>query len=210
MEKTAGVKCALVITGGYCNTELVKTVLPSSVGLIIAADSGYETALRLGITPDALLGDFDSLKIPLPDGVEIVRVPCEKDVTDTMLACEYATDRGYREITIIGGTGGRADHALSNILYLEELRRAGIRVTLTDGENTVAVLLDESVTVPADGGYFSVFALDSCVVTETDCKYPLTRATLVRQHPYAVSNEVVGDSATVTAEGAALLVRSRK
>lgn len=211
MEKTMNDrKTALVITGGYCNVEAAKNLLPESVDLKIAADSGYMTAKKLGITPDITMGDFDSYKDKLPPEMNTLRVACEKDVTDTMLACEYAKDNGCRYITIVGGTGGRIDHSISNVFYLEDLRRQGIRVKLTDGENTVQVILDETVTVKADGGYFSIFALDKCTVTEYECKYPLNNATLVRQRPYAVSNEVEGDYAVIKIEGAALLVTSKR
>ena len=211
MEKTVNtVKSALVITGGYCNIEKAKLVIPSSSDLTIAADSGYATAKKLGITPEITLGDFDSYKDSLPAEMNILRVPCEKDVTDTMLACEFAKDNGCGDITIIGGTGGRIDHSISNVFYLEDLRRQGVRVKLTDGENTVQVIIDETVKLSANGGYFSVFALEECTVTETGCKYPLNRANLVRQRPYAVSNEVVGEYATVTVEGAAILVTSMR
>lgn len=211
MEKTMNDrKTALVITGGYCNVEAAKNLLPESVDLKIAADSGYMTVQKLGITPDITMGDFDSYKDKLPPEMNTLRVACEKDVTDTMLACEYAKDNGCRYITIVGGTGGRIDHSISNVFYLEDLRRQGIRVKLTDGENTVQVILDETVTVKADGGYFSIFALDKCTVTEYGCKYPLNNATLVRQRPYAVSNEVEGDYAVIKIEGAALLVTSKR
>ncbi len=207
MEKTMS-QTALVITGGYCNTDLVAAHLPVSVDLTVAADSGYETACRLGIRPDIVMGDFDSYRGELPPDMQVLRVAREKDVTDTMLACEYAREHGCNYITIVGGTGGRIDHSVSNVFYLEALRRRGVRVRLTDGENTVQMMLDETVTVPGTGGYFSVFALDSCVMTITGCRYPLDHVTLVRQNPYAVSNEVVGSAAFVTVEGAALLVTS--
>ena len=212
MEKTNDLipKTALVITGGYCNVDTVRKVLPVDVDLTIAADSGYATAQKLGITPDITMGDFDSYRDALPTGMNVLRVACEKDVTDTMLACEYAKEHGCRYITIIGGTGGRIDHSLSNVLYLEGLRKEGVRVKLTDGENTVQMILDETVTVQNDGGYFSVFALDTCVVTQTGCKYPLDRAQLIRQMPYAVSNEVVGEYAVIDVEGIAILVMSKK
>ena len=210
METTSGMKTALVITGGYCNIELAKAMIPSHSDLIIAADSGYDTAEKLGIKPDIAMGDFDSMKGRLPEGLETLRVACEKDVTDTMLACEYAKDCGCREITIIGGTGGRIDHSLSNVFYLEELKRAGIRATLTDGANTVCVIEDECVKIPASGGYFSIFAVSKCTVTESGCKYPLNNATLVRERPYALSNEVTGSEATLTVEGTAILVTSRR
>ncbi len=203
-------KTALVITGGYCNIDEVKPFLPVAVDLTIAADSGFATARALGVTPDITMGDFDSYRDSLPPEMTILRVACEKDVTDTMLACEYAKDHGCRYITIVGGTGGRIDHSLSNVFYLEDLRRQGIKVRLMDGENTVQVIVDETVTVKNRGGYFSVFALDQCVITETGCRYPLNRANLVRRRPYAVSNEVVGEYAEITVEGAALLVTSKR
>ncbi|MBQ8513312.1 MAG: thiamine diphosphokinase [Clostridia bacterium] len=207
MEKTM---TALVITGGYCNVQRAKKMLPVSADLVIAADSGYATAQELGITPDITMGDFDSYREALPPQMKILRVPCEKDDTDTMLACEYARDHGCTYITIVGGTGGRIDHSISNVFYLEDLRRQGIRVKLTDGENTVQVIMDETVTVQNDGGYFSIFALDTCVVSLTGCKYPLSRAQLIRQRPYAVSNEVTDECAVVTVQGSVLLVTSRR
>lgn len=210
METTAGIKTALVITGGYCNTELAKSMIPEKADLIIAADSGYDTAERLGIKPDIAMGDFDSLSGRLPEGLETLRVACEKDVTDTMLACEYAKDNGCREITIIGGTGGRIDHSLSNVFYLEELYDEGIRAKLTDGANCVRIIADETVTIPAFGGYFSIFAVSECFVTESGCKYPLNDAKLVRERPYALSNEVTADEAVLTVRGKAILVTSRR
>ncbi len=219
MEKTVNdifgknknnMKTALVITGGYCNISEVKKLLPEAVDLIVAADSGYATAEKLGIVPDITMGDFDSYREKLPPEMNILRVACEKDVTDTMLACEYANDNGCRFITIIGGTGGRIDHSISNVFYLEDLRRRGVKIKLTDGENSVQVIIDETVTVPSDGGYFSVFALDKCIITESGCKYPLNCAELVRSRPYAVSNEVSGECAVITVEGAALLVTSKR
>ena len=211
METSAERKMtALIFTGGYCNTDRVRRYLPEDPGLTIAADSGLRTAEKLGIVPDIVMGDFDSYTARLPDSVPVYSVPAEKDVTDTMLACDYAAERGFCELLIVGGTGGRIDHELSNVLYLERLRRRGIRALLTDGDNSVRVLLNEAAEIPDEGGYFSVFALDRCIVTETGCKYPVDRAELVRENPFAVSNEVAGACARVEVKGVALLVTSRK
>ncbi|MBQ7921931.1 MAG: thiamine diphosphokinase [Clostridia bacterium] len=208
-----GSKIAVVFTGGACNLDNI--TLPENADMILAADSGYHKAAALGIKPHKLVGDFDSLfdgrqAEALPEGMEIYQSPCEKDETDTMLACEIAVEAGAEEILIIGGTGGRADHGLSNILYLENLDRRGIRVLLTDGENRIQVRHDCTVKLPDRKGYFSVFALDTCVVTLTGCKYPLTDAKLERAMPYAVSNEVVGEEAVITLTGYAVIMESKK
>lgn len=201
-------KKALIITGGYINFSRID-ITPSEYELIIAADSGYISAEKLHITPSIILGDFDSAAVP-PTAAELIIVPAEKDETDTMLACTVAIERGANELLILGGTGGRADHFLSNLFLLESLCDNGVKATLTDGENTLRIIRDESVSVADRGGYFSIFALDTCEVTLTNCKYPLDRCTLTRTNPFAVSNEVIGDNATVTISGKAILCESTK
>ena len=201
-------KKALIITGGYLHAEKI-TADPDAFDCIIAADVGHLAAQKLHISPDMILGDFDSSKMPHTNA-EILKVPAEKDETDTMLACKVAVERGATELLILGGTGGRADHFLSNLFLLESLCDNGITVSLTDGENTLRILRDETVTVPNRNGYFSLFALDTCTVTIRECKYPLAEYTLTRTNPFAVSNEVVGDAATVTVKGKVILCESSK
>lgn len=94
-------KQALIITGGYCNTQRI-TLDINHFFLKIAADSGYSTAKKLGIVPDIIVGDFDSLREPLPSGAQVIRVPAEKNVTDTMLACMTAVEHGAKDILIVG------------------------------------------------------------------------------------------------------------
>ena len=201
-------KNALIFTGGYLNMKKV-AVDPTNFDLILAADSGYLHAKKMHITPHIVLGDFDSAPIPQTNA-ELLQVSAEKDVTDTMLACTVAIERGATKLTILGGTGGRADHFLSNLFLLESLCDKGIAVSLTDGENTLRILQDETVQVPNRGGYFSLFALDTCTVTLQGCKYPLTDFVLSRANPFAVSNEVVGETATVSVIGKAILCESSK
>lgn len=203
---------AWIFTGGDWHQDKCLSLLSAlpKPQIIFAADAGYKKALAAGIMPDYVVGDFDSMEKPtdLPDRVTLVTVPCEKDDTDTMLACSMAVEKGAGSLLILGGTGGRADHGLSNILYLETLCDRGISALLTDGENRIQVLRDATVTLPDRGGYFSVMSLsDTCVVSLTGCQYPLSHATLQRKLPYAVSNAVLpGGVATVTIEDGTAVV----
>ncbi len=203
-------KRAVILTGGECHTErlLASGILPEDA-LVIAADSGYLKAKPLGLKPHIMVGDFDSIPahaMPTDAEVpEIITAPAEKDETDTMLACEIAIARGCTSILIAGGFGGRCDHELSNIFWLENLKLRGVDAVMTDGNGQISVIRDETVTLPRCGGYFSVFSLDECTVTLSGCKYPLDNAVLRRFLPYAVSNEITADSAVVTVEGTAIL-----
>ena len=106
---------AFIYTGGSIYAENI-TEHPKGDDLIIAADSGYMNAKALGVTPDLLLGDLDSLgDIKPPKTAEILQVPAEKDFTDTQLAVDTAIKKGASEIIIVGGLSGRLDHTLANI-----------------------------------------------------------------------------------------------
>ena len=201
-------KKALIITGGYLNAGAT-TIKQAYFDLILAADSGYLHAEKLHITPHIILGDFDSAPVPQTNA-ELLQVPAEKDETDTMLACKVAIEHGATDLLILGGTGGRADHFLSNLFLLESLCDQGVSAVLSDGENTLRILQNETTTVTNHSGYFSLFALDSCTITMNGCKYPLTDYTLTRTNPFAISNEIVGETATVAVIGKAILCESKK
>ena len=209
-DKNTGRKWALILTGGECDTDaLLRNVGLPFDPLIIAADSGYLKAEPLGLSPHVLVGDFDSIPAEAMPGEgevpEIIKAPCEKDETDTMLACEIALERGCNSIFIVGGFGGRCDHELSNIFWLENLKDRGIQAVMTDGISVLSVIRDETVEIPRHEGYFSLFALDCCTVTLSGCKYPLDRAELRRNLPYAVSNEITEEKAVIAVEGTAIL-----
>ncbi len=199
-------KRAVIFTGGHCDTSLL---LPEDLvgDLVIAADSGWLTAKKCGTVPHIIAGDFDSSSVPHIPDAEIIRVPAEKDDTDTMLACNLAVDRGMNTLCIIGGTGGRTDHTLSNIFFLENLLRRGIKAVITDGNNRIRILQNEVCVLPKSRFfYFSLLSLDRTIATAQGCKYPLTDATLTRDEPYAVSNEITDAAATITAAGAPLVL----
>ncbi len=201
-------KKVVIICGGECHVELISRDVFDDA-YVIAADSGCDTAEKLGILPDLVIGDFDSAK-RLPEGVKIIRALPEKDDTDTMLAIKHALDEGAAEITVIGGGGGRCDHLLSNIFMLEFLSDRNVKAELNDGLNRIFLLHDGEATLKNESGYFGVLALEDSVVTLTGCKYPLHKADLIRSNPFAVSNEVTSEEAKIIVSGKALVVITRE
>ena len=204
---------AFIYTGGAVHTAFV-TEHPKADDLCIAADAGYRTACTLGERVDVLLGDFDSLgEPPVDESFEILRVPAEKDLTDTQLAVELALDRGAEEIFIIGGLTGRLDHTLSTLAILEDLYARGVHGTITDGQSRVRYLCSSSTLVARSAySYLSLVAADDVVkgVTVEGCKYPLTRATLHRRRQFAVSNEITGNVAFLSVKkGGIYVIESR-
>ena len=192
---------AFIYTGGAIAEKNISE-RPEEDDLVIAADSGYHNAKKMGAVPQLLLGDFDSLnkEEKLPDDLEILQVPAEKDDTDTQLAVKVAIERGAKQIVIIGGLDGRLDHTLSNLAILEELSSKHIHSIITNGQNRVRFIRDNGVLLLRENfRYFSILAADPVVkgVTVDGCKYPLKKAKLLRTNQYAVSNEIVGNCALI-------------
>ena len=102
----------------------------------VAADSGLDLALALGLSPDLVVGDMDSLSRPsLLDSLpseRVLRYPCDKDETDTEIGLQTLQERGYGEVTILGGGGGRLDHLLGVLMLFR--RDAPPSRWLTDRE----------------------------------------------------------------------------
>lgn len=176
-------------------------------GIVIAADRGLEFALAAGITPDIAAGDFDSSHIMPPEGMERVRVPAEKDVTDAWLAAEIAIERGCTELRFFCALGGRADHSAANLQMLYSLRMRGIRAEIFGERERIFLLRDETTWIERFDGYLSVFAFGgNAVASETGVKYPLDHAELFPYYPLGVSNEVSAPIAEITAHSGTLMI----
>ena len=203
---------AFIYTGGAICADRI-TEHPKGDDLRIAADGGYHNARLLGETPDLLLGDFDSLgSCEIPDKVERLQVPAEKDFTDTQLAVDTALKKGASEIVIIGGLDGRLDHTLSNLAILEDLGKKRVHAVITNGFNRVRYLDSTSTLIGRSGfRYLSLLALTEKVkgVSIEGCKYPLKNATLERSFQFAVSNEITGNCALISVrKGSVYVVES--
>ena len=203
---------AFIYTGGEIFKENI-TEHPKSDDICIAADGGYMNALALGEKVHILLGDFDSFTQKLPEDVEVLRVPAEKDFTDTQLAVNTAREKGADEIMIIGGLCGRLDHTLSNLSILDDLGAHKIHAVITDGRNRVRYLNSTSTLIAKSGyKYVSILAISKKLkgVSVEGCKYPLSNATLTRSYQYAVSNEITGNCALISVrKGECYIVESK-
>lgn len=183
---------------------------PRPGDLQIAADAGLRLCRQLGRTPDLVLGDFDSMDVSEAPA-DALRVPVEKDDTDTGLALREGLRRGCREFFIYGGTGGRRlDHTLANLQSLAFLRENGARGWLYDRDFVYTVIKNETLTLrrEVDWGLVSLFALGDRArgVTLTGLQYPLDHAELTCAFPLGVSNHFAEERAAVTVEDGLLLV----
>ena len=177
--------------------------------MIIAADGGYD-ALRLnGYTPDLLIGDFDSIKAEIPEGVKTKKHPKEKDETDMFLAYLEGARLGYTEFVMLGATGGRLDHTYANLSLLLYAKEKGHNVTAIDGHGIILCLKNESIALAGNpGATFSVFAIggEAHGVSIKGAKYEAEDVDLTPAFPLGVSNEFTDTDARISVRDGALLI----
>ena len=196
-------RCLIFCAGGF-----EKLALPvAQDDYILAADGGLAHLGKLGLTPDGIIGDFDSLGY-IPQGAQVF--PVEKDDTDSMLAVRKGLQLGYREFILYGALDGpRLDHTIANLQTLLFLEDHGARGTLVGLDYLVTTVQNGVLTLPlAQEGIVSVFCLGQPAegVTIRGLQYELENGTLESGFPLGVSNHFIGKAASISVEKGVLLV----
>ena len=173
--------------------------------LVIAADGGLRHTQALGLRPDVILGDFDSLGY-IPDGSQVY--PVEKDDTDAMLAVRVGLECGCDTFVLYGAMDGpRLDHTVANFQTLGYLATHGARGWLVGRDYIATVLAEERMEFSPDAtGILSLFCLGGAAEVSVDgLQYGLDRGTLTPDFPLGVSNHFMGRPAGVTVHSGLVL-----
>lgn len=197
-------KKAFVFGGGVYDGQF-PVICPED--FIIAADAGHEILEKHGITPHITVGDFDSSeKIP---SVNVIKLPVEKDVTDTYAAVNIALEKGCDEIYIYGGMGGRPDHTFANYTLIAQLSEKGIKAFLCgEGYVVTAVCCGKISLEGKKGKTVSVFSWsEKCGgVSLTGLKYALSDAVLTNSFALGVSNSFEAEKAEISVKNGTLVI----
>ena len=177
----------------------------------IFCDCGLAHERELGVSPDLVVGDFDSYERPDTDA-EVIVLPREKDDTDTVYAAKEALKRGFQEFLLIGMVGERFDHSLGNIGLLLWLDSYHKKAVLADDFSEMEIVSEKPCEISEVYPYFSLIAVDGAAsgITITGAKYEVSDASFQAENAcLGVSNEVKrGHTACVTVkQGRLLLVR---
>ncbi len=214
-------KNIVIISGGELDETFALSVLSKMQGWsIIAADKGMEFLFRYDITPDYIVGDFDSVdqkavgyykhetKVPIREYNPV------KDASDTEIALRLAISMGAEKIVILGATGGRIDHLWANVQTLAIALKAGVQAQILDTQNRIQ-LLGKSKVLKKDkafGPYFSVFPLGQEVqgLTIRGAKYPLENHTLTPYDSLCVSNQFQEDEVEIQFSSGIIILMETK
>lgn len=198
---------ALVVLGGHPpHSRVLDHVASHPPDVVICADSGFDHAIDLGLRPDVVVGDLDSIadpEAPSRRGVEVVPADVDKDHTDTELALAHALSLGVTEMTVAWGGGDRIDHVLGVFAAVAapSLRRLD-RLTLLMATDVVHVVHGgQRVTFDVDAGTtVSLVSLsgEATGVSTTGLRWPLLDEDLHDWRARGVSNVAIGPPVVVS------------
>ena len=206
--------CFIIGAGDMTLTEIDR----QEGDMCIAADGGYLYCKILGLEPDLMIGDMDSLEESVREDMEKlgeeapekVRILSpEKDDTDMLAAVKEGFAAGYRRFCLYGALGGRVEHTIANIQCLSYIRNRGAKGYIMDGNVMMTVIKDETVRFQKSmEGFMSLFSLGERAegVTIQGMKYLLDNAVVTNDFPIGISNEFTGEQGVVTVEKGMLLI----
>jgi len=206
---------AVVFAGGDPVPGSVGALLPRGA-MVVAADSGLDVARRLGVPVDLVVGDFDSanpasVAAAAARGARLERHPVAKDATDLELALEAVLRLGRSPVLVVGGAGwDRPDHLLANALLIACPRYAPLRLRWLMKGAEVSPVHGRLDLHGAPGDLVTLLAVGGPAVgvVTAGLLWPLRGETLEPGSTRGVSNEMEGESASVSAaEGVLLAVR---
>jgi thiamine pyrophosphokinase len=219
----AKIKKALIVANGSIKNaaltyKRISKLYRFDIGtLIIAADGGAKNCLSMGISPDIVIGDMDSINISIIEKLNVkektikfISSKSEKDESDTQLAVDYAAGRRIKDILIVGASGDRIDHSLANLLLLSSPAYEGLSIKmLTD--NFEIFVSNKSLSIKGEPGkLLSIFSLTpyTFFIKTTGLKYRLKDEKLLFSPVRGLSNVFTCKDAKIDiSEGSLLLLR---
>ncbi len=180
---------------------------------LIAADGGARHAIALGVIPNLIIGDLDSLseaevRVYTDMGIHILKFPANKDESDLELALDHATRADYSPIVIVAGLGNRTDQTIANISLLAAPELQGKDVRLDDGQTEVFVVTSQVTIHGAAGDIVSLQPLGAPAegVSTDGLTYPLNKETLLAYRTRGISNQMLADTAKIRLKRGVLCV----
>ena len=195
---------AIIIANGQIHDSDFYRSLIAPTDLVICADGGVNNALALGLQPQVVIGDLDSLDSDLQaqlegKGCQVLAHPARKNETDLELALYYAIEHEVNEILILGALGGRIDQTLANVLLLALPELRSVKTKIINGRQEVFLIKDEALIEGQVGDTLSLLPLteEATGIYTEGLEYPLENGTLHLGPARGVSNTLTAPQARV-------------
>jgi thiamine pyrophosphokinase len=198
-------KAVIVADGNFPTHEIPMGYLEKA-DVIVCCDGSAGSLLNIGMVPDAIVGDMDSLSGELKERFsDRIFVDDTQETNDLTKAVEWCHASGYDEITIVGATGKREDHTIGNISLLAEYSEY-VNVKMVTDTGIFLPFRKSCKIETLPGQQVSIFSVSQeTEITSSGLRYPLFKRKL-KNWWEATLNEAIGDTVELNFEGGAVLV----
>ena len=196
--------------GNLPNLEKARALIHPE-DFILCADGGIRHAIAVGLTPNAVIGDMDSLPENFQPSIfdgELILFPKDKNETDLELAINHAITLNPEAILILAALGGRMDQTLANITLLSNSSLVSRNLRITDGVEEIFFCRDQVKIEGRSGDIVSLIPWQGEVtgVFTENLRWHLHHETLYSDKTRGISNEMTAEVATVTIRSGLLLI----
>ncbi len=207
----------LIVSSGNIKNKKRLSEISNTVDKTVCADAGAGHLRSMGILPDVIIGDFDSIS---PEDlnffkdchVDLIPHPPDKNATDTELAALWAVEQNADEIIFLGASGSRLDHTLANIMLLKKMAELQIKARIIDDHNCIYLVRDRLTLSGRPGEFLSIIPLTETVsgVTLEGLEFPLQDAQMEMGSSLGISNRFTGKEAVISIRQGILIVTKSK
>ena len=210
-------RCVIISNGDISDYGYIRSLINDD-DILIATDGALRHCDSMGIVPHVWIGDNDSGNFScekLDDmtwNTEVIFLNPIKDATDTEAACDYAIEKAFDEVMMLGSIGNRFDHSLANVYLLRKFADKGIKARIVNENNIIFMAEKHNIIRKSCYNNVSLIPLEGDMnsVANRGFYYPLTGESLAMYSSRGVSNYLVEDEGEITIDsGSALIVLSR-
>ena len=212
-------RVCIILNGEIKNYDYIKNIInKNNYDYIVCADGGANHSYNMGIIPNYIIGDLDSIYSEIIEfyklkDVKFEKFPSKKDETDTEICVYLASKLNAKEIDFIGALGGRLDHMIANINLLYYVRNKGIYTKIISEYEDIHIAINEEITINGNiGDTISVIPLngDAKGVTLENLEYPLNNYDMKFYLPLGISNVMLDEKCSVKVEQGSLIIIKNK
>lgn len=200
-------RSALVLANGEPPPRDLLEAWRARVTAFWCTDGALQVARELGIPPDVVVGDLDSVTEPL-EGLDVIRIS-EQETTDLDKALRTLVERGFREVCILGAGGRRWDHWWGNLSTCARWSWE-LAITCADAHGVLTLQRPDGRPRAIDGEIGATVSLlplpEARGVTTAGLRWPLQDATLALGRREGISNEITAEECWVSYDSGCLAV----
>ncbi len=212
-------RAVIFANGNLSNLSRAKEIIISQ-DYLICADGGVKHVFKLGLIPQIVIGDFDSISPSLLGQARLspttlIKYPRKKDKTDFELVIDYCLEKKFQEIIIFGILGNRIDHLMANIFLLTKVQteNKSIKIKIVEGRKEIYILNKEIIINGQIGDEVSIIPVSEKLegVATDGLEYELKNEVLFFGSTRGISNVLNKTAAKITLiNGTALITHLRK